>query len=211
MKKLLALSFLSITLLLTACSDDDDDISDYDRVVTQHSENYWNTESPTTYYLVDNIRWIEDQDGNGNSNPAITRDYDDAILSSIDLNMGELGYTKVNTIDENNLPDLIITAQALATTYADIDIIWDGWYDWWGYYDPFYPGWYPVYYEWTEGTIFIEMGDANTLDEEEQQIDIVWGAGINGLVRGSQSGNIQFINDQIDEAFDQSDDYLEIN
>ena len=125
--------------------------------------------------------------------------------------MGELGYTKVNTIDENNLPDLIITAQALATTYADIDIIWDGWYDWWGYYDPFYPGWYPVYYEWTEGTIFIEMGDANTLDEEEQQIDIVWGAGINGLVRGSQSGNIQFINDQIDEAFDQSDDYLEIN
>ncbi|MCF8714128.1 DUF4136 domain-containing protein [Joostella atrarenae] len=211
MKKLIALSFLTATLFLVGCNNDDDDISDYDQVITKNTETYWNTENPSTYYLVDEIRWIEDPNGIGNSNPNITRDFDAAILSSIETNMASLGYTKVSSIDDSNLPDLIIAAQAVATTYADVDIIWDGWYDWWGYYDPFYPGgWYPVYYEWTEGTILIEMGDATTLNEEDKEIDIVWGAGINGLVRGDQSGNINFIQDRVDEAFDQSEDYLEV-
>ncbi|MEL4308524.1 DUF4136 domain-containing protein [Joostella sp. CR20] len=210
MKKILAFSFLSLSLF-TGCNNDDDDISDYDIVKTEYSRDYWETENPTTYYLVNNVRWIETDGGEGNSNPDLTRNYDQTILNSIDENMAELGYTKVTQLDEENLPDLIIAAQALATTYADIDFIWDGWYDWWGYYDPYYPGgYYPVYYEWIEGTLFIEMASTSSIDVENEQIDIVWGAGINGLVRGSQSANIDFIEDRVEDAFEQSESYLTV-
>ncbi|MEX0274829.1 MAG: DUF4136 domain-containing protein [Flavobacteriaceae bacterium] len=195
-----------VSVSLVGCNDDDDaNIADYDIVKTQHSETFWNDNAPTTYYLLDEVRWIEDEGGLGNTNPTITRDFDQTILASIVENMAGLGYTRVNTLDTDNLPDIIIRANALATTYADIGLIYDNWYSWWGFYGPYYPGGlYPVYYEWTEGTILIEMGDGTSLNETEKTIDIVWIAGINGLVRGNQSGNLDFIASRIDDAFDQS-------
>jgi len=116
-----------------------------------------------------------------------------------------LNYTEITTLDQNDLPEIIIRANALATTYSQVDFIYDDWYGWWGVYDPFYPGGlYPIYYQWVEGTVLIEMGDANSLDVQNEEIDIVWVAGINGLVRGSQSENIEFIKSRLDDAFNQS-------
>ncbi|WP_103070154.1 DUF4136 domain-containing protein [Aquimarina sediminis] len=198
--------YISFFLTLNACHNDDDtSIEDFDIVKTQHSQGFWDNNSPTTYHLLDEVRWIEQDSGQGNINPTITRDYDQAILSSINKNMTSLGYTKVDSLDVNNLPDIIIRSNALATTYSQIDLIYNSWYNWWGFYDPYYPdSFYPIYYEWNEGTIIIEMGDANSLDIQKKEIDIVWIAGINGLVRGTQSGNIDFIESRINDAFKQS-------
>ncbi len=200
-------------LLLCSCDKDEANIEDFDLVKTIQDEEYWsNSENaPKTYYLKKDVTWLE-KDGVGNSNPIITRKYDTTIVASIEKNMEELGYTKISTIDDQNQPDLLIAVQALATSFNQVDFIWDSWYSWWDIYDPFYPlypGAYPVYYEWTEGTIIIEIGDYKSLNKEEESIDIVWVAGINGLVRSTQTGNMTFIEERINDAFKQSL-YLEV-
>ncbi len=206
-------TLLALTLFfLCSCDEDEAKVEDFDVVKTNHDTDYWSAENmPQTYYLLEEVRWLEKEGGLGNANPVINRAYDEALLESIEANMTELGYTKVATVDEQNPPDLLIGVQALATTFDQVDFIWDNWYDWWGFYDPWYPGggYYPVYYQWTEGTIVIEMGDYDSLDKEKKKIDIVWLAGINGLVRNSQAGNLNFIKERVNEAFDQSP-YLEV-
>ncbi|APD05626.1 hypothetical protein UJ101_00073 [Flavobacteriaceae bacterium UJ101] len=199
------LKSLFLFFLIGCLNDDSIDIASYDSVKVTYTEEYWNNNNPKTYYLDNTIRWLENQDGFGNSNPSITRVYDDTILSSIQQNMNDLGYTQLAVIDSSTPPDLIISAQALATTFTDIDIIWDDWYNWWDFYDPWYPGgYYPIIYQWTEGTVLIEMGDYASLDSQNKKIDIVWATGINGLVRENQIGNVNFIQNKVDEAFDQS-------
>jgi len=117
-----------------------------------------------------------------------------------------LGYERIDSLQGDNLPDVIVTVDAAIINFSGVGgtcVPWWGWYPWW-------PGWgwgpgycYPTYvYNYNTGTLLINMLETITTDEEE--FPRVWHGGINGLLRSSDAGNQDFIVSTIDQAFAQS-------
>ena len=48
------------------------------------------------------------------------------------------------------------------------------------------------------------MGDAKNLDEENNIVNIVWTAGVDGLLTNSSASNADFVSKSIEQAFAQS-------
>ena len=188
---------------------------DVDVVVTNYSNEYWEANQPKTYFMPDSLGWILDRDDLDNISDDLTRDYDEFVLGVVEENLAALGYVRIDDVSEENWPDLFVFTQALAIKNTQIDYIpwypwWGGWYPWWGGWGGYYPGYVPVAYSFSTGTILIEIGDAKNLNIEQQLINIVWTAGIDGLLRSSSSSNQQFVRQNIEQAFNQSP-YLNAN
>ena len=216
----LALSgVLGIMLIIGGCYPGGPEyLSDYDLIATEYSEEYWNANSPSTYYMPDSLGWIEDREDLDN-NDDLTREYDAFILGEVAENMALQGYQRITELDVNNPPDLYVFTQALAVKNTTVSWIpgypwYGGYYPGWGGYYPgygpgwggYYPGWggVPVATSYTTGTILIEMGDAKNLDEENKIVNMVWAAGIDGILGSSKASNEQFISQSIQQAFNQS-------
>jgi hypothetical protein len=184
-------------------------IADLDLITTNYSPEYWENDSALTYYMPDSLGWIIDRDDPEN-NEELERDYDQFILDEVAANMLALGYTRLDTIDDQNQPDLIVFTQALAVRNTTITYVpgypwWNCYYPYWCGYWYYYPwGYRPLTYSYETGTIIIEIADLNNIDSENQLIEVVWNAGINGLLRSSESGNQQFVSSSIEKAFNQS-------
>ncbi len=182
--------------------------SDLDLVSTDYSPEYWNNNTPMTYYMSDSIGLIIEKD-NPDNNDTIIFNNNKIVFEQIEENMTVLNYERLDTIDEANPPDLVLFSQVLVIKVTGGGY-YDPWYPWWGgggYY-PYYPGyWYgyvPYYYSFSVGTVIIEMVDYESVDEENETFDIVWVAAIDGLLRDSKATNQQVVRDQIDKAFDNS-------
>ncbi len=207
MNKALSLSKIAIIALVitTACYPGDDlVVSDLDIVATNYDDEYFNRNSPRTYFMPDTVGVIGDGDANDYE---LTRAEMDFILAQVASNFSALNYERIETVDDNNLPDVVVTVNTLVTDVTGGGCI--PWWPWWGWY-PWYPGWgwgpgycYPAYvYSYTSGTLTMDMIAPAT--STDQDFDIVWRAGINGLVRSNTSGNQTFVRETIDQAFDQS-------
>ena len=201
-KILMLLGLAGIMTMIYSCYPNNElTTSELDIVATDYDDNYFNNKSPKTYHLPDTVGVIGD--GESQLSPAMQA----FILEQINRNMANLGWDKKDDIDENDLPDVIMTTSALVVTTTGAGCI--PWYPWWGWY-PWYPGWgwgggycYPAYvYSYQTGTLVIDMIDPNEGGNEE--FGLVWHAGINGLTRSSQSGNQEFVRKTIDQAFSQS-------
>lgn len=183
--------------------------SDLDLVSTDYSPAYWDNKDPfpKTYYMADSLGYIIDEDNPDNNDTIIFND-NKVVLEQIEMNMTALNYTRLDTIDEFNQPDLVLFSQVLVVkvTYGGY---YDPWYPWWGggYY-PYYPGYgygyVPFYYSFSVGTVVIEMIDYASVDHVDKTFDVVWVVGIDGLLRESTNTNQQVVRDQIDKAFDNS-------
>ena len=188
--------------------------SDYDLIATEYSPDYWSANSPLSYYMPDSLGWIVDREDLDN-NDDLTRDYDAFILGEVAENMALYGYQRIAELDLENPPDLYVFTQALAVKNTTISYVpgypwYGGYYPGWGGYWPGYGGYYPgwggaaVASSYTTGTILIEMGDAKNPDEENKIINMVWTAGVDGLLRSSSASNQQFVSQSIEQAFIQS-------
>jgi len=83
---------------------------------------------------------------------------------------------------------------------------WGGW-GWWGGY----PGWwYPggvTTYNYTTGTIFIDLMDPLKINPDNQAYGAVWLARLNGVLSSSFTGStnaVTRIKERINDAFNQS-------
>jgi len=201
---LLTLVGLSAIFFLWSCYPDSGltSIEDYDLVVTQYDPEQDFSEF-STYAMPDSVIHLV---GEGKEDE-INRDYDEQILAQVERNMNDLNYTRIFPGDPGTA-DIILTVYATSTQWKGYSWVGGGGYwDWWGYpgypWYPYYPG-YAVPYEFTTGTVLIEMGDVNDYDPEQDRLPIRWGAGINGLLDDSKT-NIQYrLTRNIDQCFTQS-------
>jgi hypothetical protein len=200
MKKLLYVGVLA--LIMAGCYPKGPVyVTDTDMVLTTYSDTF-DFGAAQTYFLFDTIISIEGAD-------PVSEQYSNAIISEIEANMTNLGYTR--NIDKPQEPDIFITTTAW--TQTSTDFYYSG-YDYWGYGYPGYGvgyGWgYPYYgwataYSYSSGTILIEMSDGKNIDTENQIIPVVWMAVINGLVQNNNASDVQSrIQTTIDQAFEQS-------
>ena len=212
--KLALLLVLGMALGVYACYPGGaTNVEDFDLVVTAFLEEFA-FGAQSTYSMPDSVILID-------STQTIDSATEMAILNKIDANMQQkYGWTKIANPTPSNQPDVVllpfVTSQdwAAFTSYP-----WWGYWGWWGgwgYYPPGYgPGWgwgYPpsggTAYEYTVGTLIIDMALAIPPTPADSTLVGVWTAGINGVVTGSQS--TQRLEDAIDQAFAQSP-YLDQN
>ena len=156
--------------------------------------------------MPDSLGLILDGD-NPENNDTLNITNDDLILEIVERNMTEIGYTRIDTIDEFNQPDVVLFSQVLvvkntSTSYYPTY----PWFGYGGYYWPYYGygyGWSytPVMYSYSTGTIILEMVDYKSIDVENKILNVVWAAGVDGLMRDSQSTNEQVITYLFDHAF----------
>ena len=175
--------------------------SELDIVATNYDDEYFGRVSPSSYHMPDTIAVIGDGD------VQLEREEMDFILARIRKNFSDLGWEEKTMIDENDLPDVVVTVSSVVVKVTGTGCV--PWYPGWGWY-PWYPGWgwgggycYPTYlYSYTTGTLAIDMiSPEESMDETFKR---VWNAGVNGLVRSSQVSNEEFVNSTIDKAFEQS-------
>ncbi len=189
-KSLISLMFLSAAvILLQSCYPYDDiDVNDADVVATFYDDG---TDFSTlvTYALQDTVFEL---DSNGDLVPAdINANSENQILTSINNNLEEMGFTKATVPSSANV---YVAAIVTSSTWVS-----GGCYG--GYYSYYYPyyGWcYPVAYTYTTGTILIVMSIPDATSPKT-----VWIAGCNGVMSGTAS-NTSRINSDIDQAFNQS-------
>jgi len=177
--------------------------SDYSLVVTDY-DNEFDFGSRKTYYLPDTIGFQT----NTEVSDAIIRQYEELILDLVESNMNDRNYTRIDT-SAAEPPDLVISVTAIAIENSGV-----GWVPGpcWSYWCWYYPNWYPVGYSYNTGTVLITMGDPQMeIDPEDDIIaNIVWVAGLDGLLSSNINNNVNGVTKGINQAFEQSP-YIQSN
>lgn len=192
-------------LLLTQCYPDGPDyVEEIDLTYTNY-DNKYDFKAQSTYAMSDSIIVIDEGIVDGSSSRAkfVKPVYSNPIIKSINDNMKDLGWTKV---DVNANPDVIIhnAYTELTTTYMSY---YGGYYDWWygGYYGGYY-GWYypyPVTYSYTTGNLITNMVDTKSIDfSPAGNGTVVWLSVVNGLA--DYSNFASRVNQGVNQAFVQS-------
>ena len=202
MKKQVTITLLTLGFLLGGCYPQGPEyVEDLDVVITNHNADY-DFNAKGTYAMPDKIVKITGNLSEGDSPVFIPDAIAAQILSQIESNMNDLGYTRVD-IDAD--PDLLLTPASWETTTI---LYWyDYWYWWWGGY---YPGWgYPPVNvsTYTTGTLVMALVDP-TIESANGNPIPQWTGAINGLLTGVFDP-IR-VNKAIDQAFSQSP-YLKTN
>ncbi|QCK15399.1 DUF4136 domain-containing protein [Mangrovivirga cuniculi] len=194
---------INVMILLQGCQPGGAEyVSDLDVVVTNFDDTY-DFGSVTTYALPDEIIEIGDERPGDDTPEFMDPEFADPILSQIEENMNNYGWTRVN--EEDN-PDVVILPSytTLTTIFYYYDYgYWCWWYPWYcnggGWWYP-YP---PVTTGYTTGTLLVQLtplGDSQFNDI----IPVYWTMVVNGLLQGSNSSIISRINTSIDQGFEQS-------
>jgi len=154
-----------------------------------------------TYARPPDVCAVSDPSQTGCDNPSgIPASTEQQILASIDSNMAGMGFTPANPTDptDNTVPsDVQVLPFATKNTWAGstcYPYYWGGWYGG--------SGWcYPYTYTFTTGTLLIVM----LVPTDPPNSSPIWSAGINGLLDGSSTNQInQRVYNAINQAFKQS-------
>ena len=175
------------------------DTSDYDMVWTQYEENA-DFGQYQTYYVPDTI-FIDSSASE--EEIKFLQEYYQSIVEQVVENMGQRGYSRVDSADS---PDLGLGITIMTRTNHVYG------YSWWYYYPPYwgYPG-YSYYYPWAtylgsyeEGALIIDMADLKNANQNNQQINALWAAMIGGVLTNNSGLIDTRLYGYIDQAFDQS-------
>jgi hypothetical protein len=180
---------LGFGILLNGCYPGDALTPSQTDVISTFYKEGTDFSSKKTYAMPDSVLHI-DKDGNVVDNSG---QYDRKILNKIELNLTQIGYERESNPENANV---LVTAFVTTTTWVS-----GGCYPSWSYWYP-YSGWcYPVAYTYSTGTIVISMAEPDSQNEAQ----IIWFAGINGILEGGTAGISSRIDQNIDQAFNQSD------
>ena len=209
-------AFAGTLALLVSCYPGElTNVAELDIVVTAHDDTVTFT-SFVTYALLDSVVHVDLMDPANDD--LLNRDNDALILTRVRAGIEAMGY--VEEVDPaNTTPDVVLLVSALA---VEKDAYFSyGWYDYYGWY-PYWPCCYGPGYgygypvtvvgsvSYVAGTLVITMLDPTRPGNEVDTAPILWVAGINGLLEGSDTGITARITNLIDQAFDQSP-YLSAN
>ncbi len=216
---------LLLSIISHSCYPDGlDSIEELDVVQTQFDEGF-NFDEVTYFLIPDTVPLVTNIAGYAKTESE--KILDQGILSEIEQEMKDAGYTKLtiaDTADSEKMDDavvMLVTRATLANQSYYYDYFYHGSYYWdwyygmdyyypdyyWGYY---YPWGYPVTYSYSTGTVIIEMVDPNqpfSINENTREVSypVRWMAIINGLAELSLSNTEERITDGIEQAFDQSE------
>jgi hypothetical protein len=215
--RLLVFAMLAMAVALYSCYPGGaTDVTDFDLVVTAFDENF-NYKAQQTYAMPPRV--ILD----GDSTQTIDPTTETLILQTVADNMAKLGYTRIwnpDSIPPDSIPDVVVLCRASSRDFAAwASYPWWGSWGWygWGYYPGWGPGWgwgYPptggTLYNYTVGTVLVDMGKGIPDSPADSTFEGIWGAGLNGLLSSSLSADQQRVEDGINQAFKQSP-YLDTN
>jgi hypothetical protein len=166
--------------------------SDTDIVATFYDEEA-DFSNYDTYIMSDTVYTFDDESQSLIPNDDISPTNKATILNGIENNLEDIGF---NSTSNPTDADVVIAVIATSSTWVG-----GGCYSgYWSYWYPYYGWCYPVYYTYDTGTIIIAMIDRTVIDDKPG----LWIAAINGLLDDTSAGLESRINNNIDQAFDQS-------
>ena len=185
-------------------------VQQLDVVITAHDDTVTFT-SFATYGLLDSVVHIDGDTLGLIPDTLLSRANDALILATIRAGIEAKGYVEEPNPATNTPDVLFLVGATSATTTAYFS------YGWWPYY-----GWYPYYsccygpgYGWgypsggvgsvtyDAGTLVITMLDPSR-PGTGMEAPVLWAAGMNGLLTGSDASQAARITNLIDQAFDQA-------
>lgn len=191
-----ALACAAAALLASCYPGDDLTVSESDVVITAFNEAI-DFSTLVDYVLSDTVIHLvpegEDDD--------ISRAYDDEMLDSVRDNLNQLGF---NELADPDAADVLVAVAVTASEYTGYYSYSPCYYYCW-YYPPSWGWYYPPYvssYNFTIGTIFINMAQRVDPGASEGDVPVAWVAALNGY--SDSSSNLSRIRKGIDQAFAQS-------
>lgn len=182
--------FLLITglvLVLSGCYPGDPLTTAESDVVTTFYKEGTDFTTKRTYAMPDTVLYI----GGNDEIVDESGPFDDQILARIRQNLAQFDYEEVSDPVQ---ADVLVTPAVTTSTWVSGGCMpwWNWWYPW---------GWcVPFSFTWQTGSIIIFMADGGKQTEEET----LWFAGINGIMESSSVNTSVRINNNIDQAFEQS-------
>ena len=207
---LLRLGFTAAVAGAGACHPDEPtNVAELDVVATAHEDSV-NYGAIATYVMPDSVVAVVPPESVLTALP-FDHSHDRQILDQTAEHLAALGYTRLDTYDPDNPPDVVVTIRGIAVQNTDIYVSYP-WWDYWGWYGwpcCYGPGWgvgYPVVTasQYDVGSIVIDMWDARRADNEAQRIPTIWVAALRGLLEGTEADAPARIERAIDRAFAQS-------
>jgi hypothetical protein len=198
------LVLLSLTmLLLAACEQNPDtDKLDNDYLVYTNYDKESNFGSLNTFYTIDSILLISEQNIPTYWNNASSA----KIINQFRENMIDCGYVEVEIPEE---ADVVLQLSYVSSTYYYYDYVngnpwWNsypGYWNWnsYGWYYPFF-----IPYSFSTGSIIGELVDMKSRLSDTDKLTVVWNAYICGLLNGNSLSMSKTI-DAVNQAFSQSE------
>jgi hypothetical protein len=196
-------------LLLVGCYPDGPEYtSDYNLVGSAYDPEF-SFDGATTFVLPDTIVFIKDENDN---KTYLTDDQEQQIVDNVRNNLAAMGWIDSTNAAVDTMPDVILTITGIATKYSGSYWNYWGWYGGWGWYYPGYPGWgypwypgggYPSYYEYTTGSLIIDMIDWRSASLDDDYPPFVWAGALNGLINRTPV-DVSKINLAVDKMFELS-------
>lgn len=204
-KRLISTGLVTSLLFFWGCTLQGPEYTEeLDLVVTSYDTKF-DFKTPGTYAMPDKVVKIT---GDPTAPPEYVKDiYGIPMLATIDQNMADLGWTKV---DVGADPDIQLMPAAWTTTTIVSGGYWGGYYCWWYPYYCGGGGWYYPYYPvstYSTGTMLMTMTDAKH-EGTDGGLPVVWTGTMNGLLSGTYE--VDRVTKGINQAFKQSP-YLKTN
>ena len=196
------LFYLSIALIMSSCYPGGTEYYEDTDVVYTNYDDQFDFQSKGRYAIPDKIVKITGELAEGEEPEFVQEPYNTQILTKINANMADLGWTKITDPAEAEGADMVL----FPAVWTNTTIYY--WNNYWCWYYPYYCGYgwgYPSYSTQTTGTLLMTL-----VADGEDYIDPtrVWSGALNGLLSGAY--NTTRVTKAIDQAFEQSP-YLKIN
>lgn len=196
-KKLICIS-TAIVLSLFGCYPEGPQYTDELDLVITNYDNTYTFAGNNTYAMPDSVVKITGAFQQGNPPVFLSEPVASIILNNIASNMASLGYTRVGDVAQAHF---ILFPSEVEVTYTDV------YYDYYYYWDWYYPccyGWYypyPMVTSYTTGTIFMNLIPAHETTASGK-LHVVWTGLLNGVL--DYTGSYDRITKGINQAFTQS-------
>jgi hypothetical protein len=182
--------------------------SESDVVVTVY-DNKFNFGAALNYAMPDSIFHLTGDEDNPDSD-LISRENDAEILALVESNFEKRGYTKVDPTANPDFQVLVaVTAVEVWGVYSYYP--WTPWYPGYPWYGWYYPPTVGASYQYTLGTLVIQMGEFfEDIPGEGETPAAYWMAAINGVMDDTAQNRERRLTDGINQSFTQSP-YLKSN
>jgi len=187
-------------LLLFSCTPGSElTVQESDVVVTAYDPSV-DFGAITTYTMPDTVIHLLAED----EEDKISRKYDQAILDLIAANFAARGYVRIPE-DSPEAEDVLVFVSATSMDYWSVYSYYGGYWGWYGgWYWWGYPPMYGVDYEYTTGTLLVDMVDPSKQDVPNELKAAYWRGVCNGILSGSESSIVSRFGDSINQMFIQS-------